>query len=313
MPLKISKEAIDVPLSKIEMSHQRWRSATADQGIEELARSIKEKGLIHAISLLDAGNGAYEVIQGHRRTLAAPKAGLSKIRADLYEYEEAKDEDMDMAIARFLYAANLSEPLVPLEKARMFESLMLDADLSVEQLAEMFEDESPETISEGLELLAIGDEALEVIENNPDRFTEAHLKVLAEYASSSKRGWRMKPDEQAKVAQEIAQQADKTIVRDPRKFETRIKAVVNERRADEKEKRKEKKRQQTDPVKQLLKSLEAVDSAVTELVSLDLGKLKQMEAVDKGHVLNRCYTMIEQLTAFSEDQIGKLPVRKAAA
>jgi hypothetical protein len=195
----------------------------------------------------------------------------------------------------------------------MFDVLMREADLTIEQIADMFEDETVETISDVLELLSIGDEALEVIENNPDRFTEAHLKVLAEYASSRKRAWRMKPEEQAKVAQEIAQQTDKTVVRDPRKFESRVRAVVNERRAEEKEKRREQKRKQADPVKLLLKSLENLDSALTELVSVDLRSLKQIEAVDKGHVLNRCYTSIEQLTSFTEDQISKLPVRKEAA
>jgi ParB/RepB/Spo0J family partition protein len=313
VPLKMTKEAVDVSLNQIEMSFQKWRTTTADQGIQELATSLKEKGQIHAISLLDRGNHKYEVIQGHRRTTAAPKAGLSKIRADLYRYEEADGEDLDTEIARFLYAANLSEPLVPLEKARMFDSIMREADLTIEQLANMFEDETVETISDVLELLSISDEALEVVENNPDRFTEAHLKVLAEYASSRKRAWRMKPEEQAKVAQEIAQQTDKTVVRDPRKFESRVRAVVNERRTEEREKRKEQKRKQADPVKVLLKSLENLDSAVAELVSIDLRSLKRIEAVDKGHVLNRCYTSIEQLTTFAEERIGKLPVRKAAA
>lgn len=315
MPLRRTDESVEIPLNQIELSSQKWRSTTADAGLEELAASIKEQGQIHNVSLLRDGEGKYEVINGQRRVSASGLGKLRTIRADLYVFEPDGDEDRDLAIARHLYAANMAEPLLPLERARMFDDIRRETGFSVEQLADLFEDETPESIVEALGLLGISDEALEVIENNPDRFTEAHLRVLADYAGSTKRAWRMKPEEQARVAREIVEQKDKLVVKDPRKFETRIKTVVKERRNVERTKRAEvaKQRKQADPVKALFKGLEGVDAAVGDLLALDYSAIKEIDPVDKGYVLNRTYTVIEQLTGLAEEKLAKLPQRKAAA
>lgn len=315
MPLVLTDKAIDMPLDQIEASDQKWRVSTADKGLEELAESIKTNGQIHTISLLKNGSGKWEVINGHRRFAAGGLGKLRTLRADLYEFNPAGGEDRNLAIARHLYAANLAEPLLPLERARMFDEVMRETGFTPVQVADLFDDETSETIGQALALLSISDEAIEVIENNPDRFTEGHLRVLADYAGPTKRAWRMQPAEQARVAREIVEQKDKTAVKDPRKFETRIKAVVNERRNTEKDRRRteEKRRKQSDPVKALLKALENVDGAVSDLLDYDLGVIKQIDPVDKGYVLNRTYTLVEQLSGFAEDKLTKLPVRKTEA
>ena len=51
-----------------------------EEGIERLSMSIKEVGLIHALVLMQAKKG-YVTLCGHRRYLAAKKAGLRKVRA----------------------------------------------------------------------------------------------------------------------------------------------------------------------------------------------------------------------------------------
>jgi ParB/RepB/Spo0J family partition protein len=315
MPLKLIEKSVDIPLDAIEQSHQKWRTTTGDRGIEELAESIKRNGQIHNISLLKTGKGKYEVINGHRRFGAGEFGGFPTLRADLYEFEPDDGEQLDLAIARHLYAANLSEPLLPLERARMFNEVMHETGFDIAQVADLFDDESTESVGEALALLGISDEALEVIEKNADRFTEGHLRVLADYAGTGKRAWRMQPAEQARVAREIVEQKDKVAVRDPRKFETRIKAVVNERRQQEKAKNQEetKRRQQSDPVKTLFRALEKVEAGVAELYEVDLAQIKAIDAADKGYVLNKAYTVVEQLTTLADESLGKLPVRKAEA
>lgn len=314
MPLIRTDMSVEVSLDQIDLSDQKWRTETADSGLDELANSLKEHGQIHNISLLRDGDGKYEVINGQRRVSASRLGKLKTIRADLYEWDAASDEDRDLGIARHLYAANLAEPLTLLERARMFDDVMREADLDLDQLADLFEDETPETIRDALQLLSISDEALEIVERNVDRFTEAHLRVLADYAGSGKRAWKMKPEEQAKVAREIVEQKDKTAVRDSRKFETRIKSVVNDRRREEQAKKqaqKKQERRQSDPVKELFKALETADRAIGELVEYDLQAIKQIDPVDKGYVLKVGYTMIEQLTDFTESELSALKTRKA--
>lgn len=313
MPLARTDKSVEIPLSQVGLSDQKWRAETADTGLEELAVSLKEQGQIHNVSLLRREDGGYEVINGHRRISAAKIAKMRRIRADLYDWDAKDGEDRELAIARHLYAANLSEPLTLLEKARMFDDIRATGGFDLDQLAEMFEDETADTINDALQLLSISEEALEVVERNPDRFTEAHLRVLADYAGASKRSWRMKPAEQAKVAREIVEQKDKTAVRDSRKFETRIKSVVNERRREEQKKKKEQKkkeRRQSDPVKELFKALERTESSISELVEFETGAIKQIDPVDKGHVLKVAYTLTEQLGDFAETNLSKLPQRK---
>jgi|SRR5579862_1676955 len=313
MPLVRTDTSIDVPLEQVELSGQKWRRETADAGLQELASSLTEQGQIHNISLLRDGTEKYEIINGHRRASAAALAELRSIRADLYDWKPADDEDRELAIARHLYAANLSEPLTLLEKARMFDDIQRETGFDLNQLANLFEDETPETIADAMRLLDISEDALSVVEKNPDRFTEAHLRVLADYAGNSKRAWKMKPEEQARVAREIVEQKDKLVVRDPRKFETRIRSVVNERRRDEQSKRaeeKKKERRQSDPVKTLFKLIESTDASLQDLLAFETGDIKAIDPVDKGFVLQRTYTMIEQLSGFAEDKLTKLPQRK---
>jgi ParB/RepB/Spo0J family partition protein len=316
MPLERTDRSTEIPLSQIDLSDQRWRADTADTGLEELAKSLKEQGQIHNISLLRDGGDKYEVINGHRRVSAAKLGKLRKIRADLYDWDPAEGEDRDLAIARHLYAANLSEPLTLLEKARMFDDIRVTTGFDLEQLADLFEEETADTIQEALQLLSISGDALEVVERNPDRFTEAHLRVLADYAGGGKRAWRMKPEEQAKVAREIVEQKDKTAVRDSRKFEGRIRSVVNERRREEQVKKREQKkkeRRQSDPVKELFKVLESTENSIRELVAFEIKDIKRIDPVDKGHVLKVAYTLIDQMSDFTESGLSKLPQRRSKA
>lgn len=316
MPLERTDRSVEIPLSKISLSDQKWRAETADTGIEELAHSLEEQGQIHNISLIRNAKGKFEVINGHRRVSAAKLGKLGKLRADVYEWNPTPGEDREIAIAKHLYAANFSEPLTLLEKAQMFDDIRSAGEFDLDQLAGLFEDETPETINDALQVLNISDEALEIVKRNPDRFTEGHLRVLADYAGPRKRGWRMKPSEQTKVAREIVEQKDKVVVKNSRKFETRVKSVVNERRREEQAKKKErqrKERRQSDPVKELFKALERTGSVIAELVEFETGDIKQVDPVDKGYVLNAVYTQVEQLSEFAEDKLSSLPARKAKA
>src|SRR4051794_6901861 len=141
MPLKLKQKAIDVDVDHVEQSRQKWRATTGDRALEELANSIRTNGQIHNISVLEMNN-VREVINGHRRTAAARVYGIATLRADVYEFEPVDGEDLDLAIARHLYAANMAEPLTQLERARMFDDIMRETGFDVEQVADLFENET---------------------------------------------------------------------------------------------------------------------------------------------------------------------------
>lgn len=314
MPLHLVETGKLVPLNQITESPQKVREATENVGIADLAASIKTNGQIHAVSLIANGDGTFQLVNGHRRFTAARFGGLPYVRANVYTVPEGEEDNRELLIQQHLHAANLTESLNGLERARQFERVMAEFNMEVEQLPDIFKGETTETIRESLKLLNIDDRVIELVHANPDRFTPAHLRVLADYATPSTKGsWRMKPDEQVGVAEMLVRQEDKAAAADPRKFDAHIKNVVKQRRAAEQSKKAATRKPQADPVKALFKAVESVEAAVKGLVAVDLDAIDEIDAGDKGQLIKRVYDAVESLTSFSDDRVVKLLVRKAVS
>jgi ParB/RepB/Spo0J family partition protein len=318
MALEVIETGRHVPLGEIAESPQKVRRETVEQRLDDLAKSIKEHGQIHAVSLLrddDGPAGKYELINGHRRYQAARRGGMETLRANIYRIPAGQDKNKDLLIQQHLYAANMAEPLIPVERARMFEALIQQYDMTVEQVANCFEGETAESVAEAMKYLAIDPVVLDVISAHPEKFSEGHIRVLAEFSSPDKRAWRMKPDEQLRVAREVAEQKDKLVAADPRKLEERVKSVVKLRREQERAKNeKEKiKKTQADPVKVLFRAVEGVESAVRSLRDVDLLSIKEIDAGDKGDLIKRLYDSVQSLDDFANERLPKLPTSRKTA
>ena len=89
--------------------------------LEELAASIRENGIIEAISVRPKSDGRMEILAGHNRVAAAKLAGLQTIPAIVQQLDDAAAEVV-------LVDSNLKhrEKLLPSEKARAYK-LLLDA------------------------------------------------------------------------------------------------------------------------------------------------------------------------------------------
>jgi len=69
-----------IKLSDIKPSPRAIRKTWSEEGLEELAQSIKEHGLIVPIKVRPS-NGKYEVVYGHRRVKAMRRAGIEETEA----------------------------------------------------------------------------------------------------------------------------------------------------------------------------------------------------------------------------------------
>ncbi len=315
MPLTLIETGAQVPLDKITESGQKVRGGTADLGIDDLLTSIKTQGQIHAVSVLDEGTGVYELINGHRRFTAAKKGHLPALRANIYRLPESEEANRELLIQQHLYAANLAEPLLPLERARQFEQVMNEFGFDIDKVAEIFDGETVESVTRTMKYLAIDQKVVDLIEASPEKFTIGHLEVLADYASPSTKGaWRMTPKEQFAAAEVLVHQTDKAVVADPRKLEGHIRQIVKKRRDEAAaEKKAAKVRPQADPVKVLFKAVEGLEASVRTLAGLDLTQVADIEPSDKGNVVKRCYDAVEAITAFADDRVAKLAVRRAVS
>lgn len=72
-----------IPIQLIDDPALASRSEMTEEGIEELTTSIRDIGLINPISLVERGE-RFEVVAGHRRTIAARRAGLPAVPAIVY-------------------------------------------------------------------------------------------------------------------------------------------------------------------------------------------------------------------------------------
>eukprot|EP01034_Spumella_vulgaris_P011519 gene11519-14656_t len=63
-----------MPIDLLRASPNNPRKSFAEPELEDLARSIREKGLLQPIVVRPIANGDYEIVAGERRWRAAQKA-----------------------------------------------------------------------------------------------------------------------------------------------------------------------------------------------------------------------------------------------
>jgi ParB family chromosome partitioning protein len=115
-------QVIELPLDQIEVSSQNTRKdltqGTEDATLEDLAQSIRENGLLNAITVRSKPEGGYEVIAGQRRLLAFRLLGRSHIPAVIRT--NVLDEQ---ATALSLIENMQRADMAPIDKARGFSIL----------------------------------------------------------------------------------------------------------------------------------------------------------------------------------------------
>lgn len=112
----------EVPLGEITVSALNARKDLAcgneDSSIDDLASSIREKGLLSPITVRSAAAGGYELIAGQRRLLACRKLGMERVPAIIRS--ELDDGDATaISIIENVHRAEMN----PLDKARAFAAL----------------------------------------------------------------------------------------------------------------------------------------------------------------------------------------------
>jgi ParB/RepB/Spo0J family partition protein len=313
--MKAKRYEANLPVKKIRQSPFHFRKESSKEKLEDLAESVRKHGLIHAISVVEDPAGGYALINGHRRWLAHKELlKAAKIRANVYEFEpdELKDEaQRRQAVAEFLLAANKSEPLIPVERARYYFDAMERFGWSVEDIAKVH-DVTVKSVQDDLVFLSLDDRVLGMVQSNPDRFTTDHLRVLADYSSAAARkSWRLEPEEQVKAAEHLVKQEDKAIVESPLEWEKHVKGIVKKRRADKAAERRKVGRGKEDPVKALFKLLEGIGKGVDQLKSADLSSIKEIRPEDKGQAASDLYAMAQGLIDIAEGPVQKLKTSRA--
>jgi ParB/RepB/Spo0J family partition protein len=121
-------------------------------GIDELAKSIKNKGLIVPIIVRKRAAGGFEIIAGERRYRAAKKAELETVSCDVRELDDTQVFEVQ------ILENSKREDLTELEQAEMYESLQLQHGYDVDMISKAFVI-SHGTVYARLKLLRLAPEA----------------------------------------------------------------------------------------------------------------------------------------------------------
>ncbi len=145
--------------------------------------------------------------------------------------------------------------------------------------------------------------------SNPYKFTQTHLKILAEHSSpSEKKAWRLTEKEQEELALRLLRPEDKREVDDPRAFERKVRETVNDRRqaAREDGNRRGKERDQAGVLRDFLKLMEKPDTAIRALAPYDFSDVKAISKTDKHRMLDRLFELSEIVASVASDKISVL-------
>lgn len=137
------------PVEAVKPNPYQPRKVIKDNRIEELAASIKEKGIIQPVIVRRVDSG-YELIAGERRWRAAQKAGLKTIPIIVKDVSPA--EVLELALIENVQREDLN----PLEEAGVYERLIQEFGLTQEELATRVGKERS-TVANFLRLLKLPD------------------------------------------------------------------------------------------------------------------------------------------------------------
>ncbi len=174
-------------VSEISPSPFQPRRHFAEEQIEELAASIRERGLVQPL-VVRRVDDKFELIAGERRLRAVTSLGHTEVKVVVHE---ATDQE----VAEIALIENLQrEDLTPLEEAEQYRLLQTRFNMKQEVIAQHV-GKSRVAIANMVRLLELSAEARQLLENN--KITVGHAKVLLQLKDDLK---------QAAAAQRVARQ-----------------------------------------------------------------------------------------------------------
>ena len=121
-----------VPIEHLKHNPRNPRRNFADAELEELAASVRERGIIQPIVVRHARAGeGYEIIAGERRWRAAQRAGLHDVPVVVLDVSDG--EALELAIIENIQRADLN----PLEEAAGYQALATEFKHSHDDIAKI--------------------------------------------------------------------------------------------------------------------------------------------------------------------------------
>lgn len=166
----VTSNFFELGLTEIVPNDNQPRRVFDEGLLQELAESIKLKGVIQPIIVTKLDNGKYMIIEGERRWRASGLAGRQTIPVVVRNTDTAK-ERLELA----LITNAQREDLNPVELACAYKKLMDEHNYKHEDLG-VIVGKSRSAVTNRLRLLNLPKEVLDLIENK--EISEGHARAL---------------------------------------------------------------------------------------------------------------------------------------
>ncbi len=156
-------------VSEIEPKADQPRKYFDEEALQQLADSISQHGLLQPIIVRASAGGFYQIIAGERRWRASKMAGLLEVPVIIMEADALKAAEI--AIIENIQRQDLN----PYEEATAYQSLMVQYNLTQEQVAEKV-GKSRSAVANTMRLLDLPDEVLEMLKTGD--ISAGHARAL---------------------------------------------------------------------------------------------------------------------------------------
>jgi ParB family chromosome partitioning protein len=167
----------EIPISQIQPNPFQPRKTFNEASIEELARSVREHGIVQPLVVTRAGD-KYKLIAGERRYRAAQKAGLTTVPVLIKEMM-AEGDALQIALIENIQREDLN----PIEEAMAYHQLHDDFHLTQEEISRRVGKERS-TVANFLRLLKLPDPVKKLLASG--QLSMGHARALLAIESPKK-------------------------------------------------------------------------------------------------------------------------------
>ncbi len=169
LPEEIKNSMVELDIARVEPDRNQPRKTFDEDELEELAESIKEKGILIPL-LVRPQEDYYQIIAGERRWRAARKAGLKKVPVII------RDDMTDQEVVEVQLIENIQRAdLNPIDEALAYKRLIEDFGLKQDEVADRVS-KSRTTITNSLRLLKLDERVQKMLIE--DIISTGHARTL---------------------------------------------------------------------------------------------------------------------------------------
>jgi ParB family transcriptional regulator, chromosome partitioning protein len=206
----VSRETL-ININEIEPNKGQPRKNFNEDGLQELADSIKQHGIIQPL-ILQKKDKFFIIIAGERRWRAAKLAGLKKVPAIIKDY--STQEIMEIALIENIQREDLN----PIEEALAYQNLIKEFNLKQDEVAERVS-KSRVSVTNSMRLLKLDIRVQQMLID--DLISSGHARTLLSIEN---------PEAQYQVATKVFD--EKLSVRETEKL---VKSLLNDKKEIKKE------------------------------------------------------------------------------